>query len=167
MPGIDRREEVVDGEIVRMPIPKWEHAEVVSQLQMVLIGQMDRRAVLVSASRPGLLIRKDLLTCRTADLAVMIRRNVKLEDGYVRSAPELVAEVLSADETRKDLARKIEHYEVLGVPEVWILSPEARTLEVLQLHDGKLRTTQIVNSGQLRPLRFPETVVDVASVWPD
>jgi len=58
-------------------------------------------------------------------------------------------------------------YESIGVPEFWIVSSEARTFEVLQLQEGKLRTTQIVNSGQLHPLRFPETAVDVASVWPD
>ena len=90
-----------------------------------------------------------------------------VEDGYIFSPPELAVEVLSPSNTRKDMARKIEDYESIGVPELWILSPEGHTFEILQLQEGKLRTTQIVNQGQLHPLRFPETSVDVSSVWPD
>jgi Uma2 family endonuclease len=58
-------------------------------------------------------------------------------------------------------------YESVGVPEVWVLSPEARTIEVLRLEDGKLRTTSLPSEGQLRPQLFPEVVVEVAPVWPD
>src|SRR5438067_13585854 len=50
-------------------------------------------------------------------------------DGYIHSAPELVAEVLSPTEKRKDMVRRIEDYESLGVLEFWIMSPEARNIE--------------------------------------
>jgi Uma2 family endonuclease len=113
----------------------------------------------------GLIIREDPLTCR--EPAVFIRNNFIARDGYFHSAPELVVEVLSPGNTRKDMVAKTEDYESIGLPELWIVSNESRKFEVLQLQDGKLRTTQIVNSGQLHPLRFPETAVDVASVWPD
>jgi Uma2 family endonuclease len=167
MPIAEGKEEVVDGEIINIPTPKWEHAVVVHQLQMTLADQLPFRSAMVTASKLGLVIRKKPLICRQPDLAVFVRDNVVLEDGYVRSAPELIAEVLSEIDTREDMLRRIEDYEILSLPELWVLSPPARSIEVLQLQDGKLRTAQIVNSGQLHPLRFPETVVDVASVWPD
>jgi Uma2 family endonuclease len=94
-------------------------------------------------------------------------KDIVLRDGYFHCAPELVVEVLSPGNTRRDMARKIEDYESIAVPELWILSPAARTFEVLQLQDGKLRRTQLLAEGQLRPLRFPEALVDAASVWPD
>jgi len=167
MPEVEGREEVVDGEIVGMPANKWSHQEIVAELHAILFAQFDRKLVRVAASVFGLVIRKEPLRVRTPDLAVFIRRNIVELDGYIHSAPELVVEVLSPRNTRKDMVRKTEDYESIGVPELWILSPEARSFEVLHLLDEKLRTTQIVNEGQLRPLRFPETVVDVASVWPD
>ena len=167
MPETKGKEEVVDGEIVRMPPPKWHHAEVIDELQTIFKSQLDRRIVRVLTTIFGLVIREEPLTCREPDLAIFIRKNIVERDGYIRSAPELVVEVLSPSNTRKDMARKAEDYASIGVPEFWIVSPEGRTFEVLQLQDGMLRTTRIVNSGQLRPLRFPETVVDVASVWPD
>jgi Uma2 family endonuclease len=167
MPETKEKEEVVDGEIIKMPPNKWNHAEVVDELHALLVLQLDRKTIRVTSSRFGLVIRKEPLICREPDLAVFIRKNILEEEGYIYSPPELAVEVLSPSNTRKDMARKIEDYESIGVPELWILSPEGHTFEILQLQEGRLRTTQIVNQGQLHPLRFPETSVDVSSVWPD
>jgi Uma2 family endonuclease len=150
-----------------MPAVKWNHSLIVHQLQMMLVRQIDFKEVMVMTTIFGLVIRKAPLTCFEPDLAVFVRKNIVERDGYIHSAPERVVEVLSPSNTPKRIARKIRDYESISVPELWILSPEDHTFEVLQLLDGKLRTTQIVNEGQLRPLRFPETVVDIASVWPD
>jgi Uma2 family endonuclease len=167
MPEVEGKEEVVDGEILIMPPNKWSHQEIVAELHAILLAQFDRKAVRVAASVFGIVIRKDPFTLRSPDLAVFIRKNIVEMDGYIYSPPELVVEVLSPRNSRKDMVRKTEDYQNIGVPELWLLSPEARTVEVLQLQDGLLHRTQILAEGQLHPLRFPETVVDVASVWPD
>jgi Uma2 family endonuclease len=166
MPETEGREEVVDGEIVTMPPAGYDHSYIVQSLQMALIFQFDPKVVWVMPTVLGLVIR-DPLTCREPDLGIFVRKDIVQRDGYIHPAPQLIVEVLSPRNPRKDMARKTEDYESIGVPEFWIVSSEARTFEVLQLQEGKLRTTQIVNSGQLHPLRFPETAVDVASVWPD
>jgi Uma2 family endonuclease len=88
-------------------------------------------------------------------------------DGYVHCAPELAVEVLSPSNDRLERMEKLLDYESIGVPEVWVLSPEARTIEVMLLEDEKLLTRSLLREGQLRPKLFPEVVVDVASVWPD
>ena|SRR5579872_1306458 len=167
MPETEGKEEVIDGEIIKMPTPTWNHQEIVAELHAILFSQFDRKIVRVVTSVFGLVIRREPLTVRTPDLAVFVRRNIVEIDGNIFSPPELAVEVLSPSNTRKQMLRKTEDYESIGVSELWILSGEARNIEILQLQDGKLRTIEIVNSGQLRPLRFPETVVDVASVWPD
>ena len=57
--------------------------------------------------------------------------------------------------------------ESIGVPELWVLSPEAKTVEIMQLSDsGRIETVAIVNQGQIRPKLFPHVTVDVASIWP-
>ena len=98
---------------------------------------------------------------------MFIETNIVEQDGYIHSPPELVVDVLSPSNTRSERAEKLRDYEEIGVPEVWVLSSEARTVEVLRLENGKLRTVQVVSEGQLRPLRFPEVVVDVPFIWPD
>ncbi len=163
----DAVEEVVNGEVRRMPPNKWKHALIVENLAHALNRQVNEHEVLVVTTQFGLIIRKQPLTSRVPDLAMFVKKNIVEQDGYIHSAPELVVEVLSPANTRAERAEKLRDYEALGVPEVWVLSPEARTFEVLQLVDGKLRTAQVVTQGQLAPVRFSNVAVDVSSIWPE
>jgi Uma2 family endonuclease len=106
------------------------------------------------------------VTTRVPDIAVFIRKNVVEQDGYIHSAPELVVEVLSPANTRAERSEKLTDYENLGVPEVWVVSPEAQTVEVMLLKEARLRTAALLREGQLRPSQFPEAAIEIASIWP-
>jgi Uma2 family endonuclease len=166
LPEVDGVEEVVNGEIVKMPPNKVIHADIVENLADLLKSQVDRRTVQVRVSTFGLMIRLDPVTTRVPDIAVFIRSNVVAQDGYIHSAPELVVEVLSPANTRSERAEKLRDYESLGVPEVWVVSPEAQTVEVLLLQNGQLATTTLLREGQLKPTRFPEATVEISAIWP-
>ena len=79
----------------------------------------------------------------------------------------LVVEVLSPSNTRREREEKLGDYAAIGVPEVWVISPEARTVEVLCLRDGYLRTAQILSQGVLEPETLPGVCVPIADIWPD
>lgn len=51
--------------------------------------------------------------------------------------PDWVCEVLSPSNRRRDRIYKSDLYARCGVPYYWLVDPEARTLEVFRLHDGK------------------------------
>jgi Uma2 family endonuclease len=131
-----------------------------------LKAQLDRKTVQVPVSTFGLVIRRHPLTTRVPDIAVFIRKNVVEQDGYIHSAPELVVEVLWPANTRVERTEKLKDYESLGVPEVWVVSPEAQTVEVMLLKDGRLSTTALLREGPLQPVHFPSAVVDIAGIWP-
>jgi Uma2 family endonuclease len=166
LPEVEGVEEVVNGEIVKMPPNKVIHADIVENLADLLKAQVDRGTVRVRVSTFGLVIRKEPLTTRVPDIAVFIRGNVVERDGYIHSAPELIVEVLSPANTRSERSDKLRDYESIGVPEVWVVSPEAQTVEVLLLQDGRLATTSLLREGQLKPRRFPKASVDIAAIWP-
>jgi Uma2 family endonuclease len=163
----DAIEEVVNGEIRIMPAPKWNHGEIVENLHDALVAQLDRAAFRVRAAEFGLIIRKSPLTSRVPDLAVFERSTIVEQDGYIHSAPQLAVEGLSPANTRREREEKLADYASLGVPEVWVISPEARTVEVLHLENGYLHRAQIVAEGVLTPRLFPHVTVDIASIWPD
>jgi Uma2 family endonuclease len=140
---------------------------IVENLSEALKSQLDRKAVRVVGSVFGLIIRKKPLTSRVPDLAVFLKQNIVEQDGYIHSAPDLVFEVLSPTNARRDMADKIRDYESIGVPELWIISPEAQTIEVILLEKGKLITHEVVAQGQLSPQHFPDAAVEVSSIWPD
>jgi Uma2 family endonuclease len=166
LPEVEGVEEVVNGEILKMPPNKVIHADTVENLADLLKAQLDRRTVQVRVSTFGVVIRREPLTTRVPDIAVFIRSNVVEKDGYIHSAPDLIVEVLSPANTRSERAEKLQDYESLGVPEVWVVSPEAQTVEVLLLQDGHLATSSLLRQGQLNPTRFPEAAVDITAIWP-
>ena len=166
LPEAEGIEEVVNGEIRKMPPNKILHADTVENLADLLKASVDRNKIQVRVSTFGLVISRDPLTTRVPDIAVFVRSQVVEQDGYIHSAPELIVEVLSPANTRAERAEKLQDYESLGVPEVWVVSPEARTVEVLSLKDGRLRTTALLRDGQIKPVHLPGVSVDVAAIWP-
>jgi|ERR1017187_5675357 Uma2 family endonuclease len=168
MPEVtDAIEEVVNGEIRIMAAPKWNHGEIIENLQYALLGQLDRGGFRVRVADFGLIIRKSPLTSRVPDLAVFDRSTIIEQDGYIHSAPQLLVEVLSPSNNRRERDEKLADYASLGVPEVWVISPETRTVEVLYLEDAYLRSDHILARGILTPKLFPHVNVDIAAIWPD
>jgi Uma2 family endonuclease len=166
LPEAEGIEEVVNGEIRKMPPNKWNHARTVEQLAMLLRGQVDPEKILVVTTVFGLVIRHEPLTTRVPDLAVFRMSGIVEHDGYIHSAPELIVEVLSPANTRAERAEKLKDYEILGVPEVWVVSPEARTIEVLSLKDGRLSTTALKREGQIKPAHLAGVAIEIAAIWP-
>jgi Uma2 family endonuclease len=167
MPEVsDAIEEVVNGEIRIMPAASWKHQRIVELTGRALERQLDT-ARFSFARDFGLIIRKSPLTSRVPDLAVFELATLVERDGYIHSAPQLLVEVLSPANSRREREEKLADYASLGVPEVWVISPEARTVEVLYLEDGYLHSTQILACGVLTPKLFPNVTVDIASIWPD
>jgi Uma2 family endonuclease len=166
LPEAEGVEEVVQGEIRKMPPNKWNHARIIEELARQLRAQLDTQSAFVVTSVFGLVIRRDPLTTRVPDLAVFVKNQIIEQEGYIHSAPELVVEVLSPANTRAERTEKLKDYESLGVPEVWVVSPEAQTVEVMLLKDGRLITMALLREGQLKPAHFPGAVVDIASIWP-
>jgi len=168
MPEVgDAIEEVVNGEIQITPPPKWNHSEIIDGLGGVIVPQVDRRDVKVKTSQFGLIVRREPLTVREPDLAVFQTSTIVERDGYIHSAPKLIVEVLSPANTRRERAEKLADYASLGVPEVWVVSPEARTVEVLYLEDGQLRRQAVLAEGVLRPKHFPNVQIQISEIWPD
>jgi Uma2 family endonuclease len=166
LPEAEGIEEVVNGEIRKMLPNKWNHALAVEQLARQLRAQVDPQKVYVVTTVFGLVIRPEPLTTRVPDLAVFEAARIVEHDGYIHSAPELVIEVLSPANTRAEREEKIKDYASLGVPEVWVVSPEARSVEIMLLKDGRLATTALLREGQLRPTQFPAVAIDIAAIWP-
>jgi Uma2 family endonuclease len=168
MPEVtDAIEEVVNGEIRIMPPATVMHAWIVARLDGALKRQFDEDRVIVFTGSFGVIIRKAPLTSRIPDLAVYEVASMIQKDGYFHSPPQLLVEVLSPANSRRERQEKLNDYAAIAVPEVWMISPEARTVEVLYFEDGSLRRTHLLAAGTLTPKLFPHVTVDIARIWPD
>lgn len=163
-PVDDGTDEVIKGELRFMPPTHYPHAEIIQNLIEALVGQIDKRAR-VLGSNLGLMITRDPLTCRSPDMVVFWREKMVIKDGLYWSPPDLIIEILSPSENRRRKEGKLADYTAIGTPEVWLISPEAETVEVLLLNDGKLERTAIRADGDLHPTRFPGVTVSVSDIF--
>jgi Uma2 family endonuclease len=163
----DGKEEVVRGELRRLPPNDYPHAEIIQRLITAWVTQVDPKKIAILGSNFGLLIRREPVTCRIPDLALYWRDRIVIQDGLYHSAPGLVAEILSPSETRRRKEEKMEDYASIGIAEAWLVSPEAQSVEIRRLDEGKLVTTGIVVGGMLQPMGFPEIAIPVSDIWPE
>ena len=168
MPPVeDGTDEVVKGELRFMPPTHYPHAEIIQRLISRLIAQVDEKSVAILGSNFGLMISRDPLTCRSPDLAMYWRDKIVIQDGLYWSPPDLIVEVISPSESKRRKEEKLEDYASIGVPEAWLVSPEARSVEIRLLWDRKLETAQILVTGDLRPARFPDVLIEIPALFPD
>jgi Uma2 family endonuclease len=166
-PAGEGREEVVNGELVAMPPNRYTHAEVIRRLTEALAPRLRAHDARVFGSSLSLLISREPLICRAPDIVVYAIGRITLDDHEIfSSAPDLIIEVLSPSENRRRKESKLSDYARIGVPEVWIVSPEALSIEVRLLRDSKLALEKIVLEGTIEPFRFPGVSIPVAEIWP-
>jgi Uma2 family endonuclease len=166
-PVEDGTDEVVKGELRFMPPTREPHAFIVRRLVRIIDRQLDESQAVVLGSNLGLMISREPLTCRSPDVVVYRLEGMVVEDGLHWSPPGLVVEVLSPSENPRRQREKLADYASIGVPEVWLISPEAETVEIRQLKDGKLERIAILAEGSLQPSQFPEVLVSVPGLFPD
>jgi Uma2 family endonuclease len=130
--GLDRFDEVWDGEYVVMPSPGHVHALLDQQIAE-LLGPLARRAGLIATDGLNLGERDqdyripDRVVCRPEDLSDWL------------PTAELVVEIVSpGDQTE----RKLPHYAAHGVKEVVIVDPGTRSVRWLALREGEYRPVQ-------------------------
>jgi len=159
-------EEVIDGVIHTTPPNKSVHARIVMRLAAMFLRQLDDAVYDVFSSSVGLVIRTEPLVCREPDLAIFERSRAVEIEGYFHSAPELAVEVNSPANTPRERKRKLAGYAELGIPEVWVFSPESRSVQVLLLENGAYRGSSDSAVAILTPKLLPSVRIEVAAVWP-
>ncbi len=163
----DGTDEVVNGVLRFMAPTRYPHAEIIQLLIEALLPQIDRKRVGLLGSNLGLMISREPLTCRSPDLILFWREQMEIRDGLYYSPPGLVVEILSPSEDRHRKQEKMDDYASIGVPEVWICCPNARSIEVCRLAEGKMQASPAVGLGTLEPVQFPGVMIHVTDIWPN
>lgn len=73
--------------------------------------------------------------------------NDEIPDGHIRVRPDLAVEVVSPNDIYTRVEDNVDEYLRAGVPLVWVLNPENRTVRVFEDPDG--RSTQLGPKDEL------------------
>jgi len=120
--------EILNGEPNRVPVPNTKHQHVLSKLTAILSRELEDKGIILGAPcnvmvSPWDIVRPDILFIRK-DRAGIIGEQIVL------GSPDIVIEILSEDTRRRDLHEKRKIYANSGIPEYWIVDPDAESVEI-------------------------------------
>jgi Uma2 family endonuclease len=137
------RVELIKGKIFKMsPAPTREHQAISRELSRIIANffhrtkcelftaPFDVRLTKINAKNVAIktVVQPDL--CVVCDAA-------KLDTAGCIGAPDLIVEILSPGNTKKEMGVKFNLYEENGVKEYWIVDPASKSVLVYCLVDGK------------------------------
>jgi Uma2 family endonuclease len=153
---IEERLELIKGKIFRMsPAPRRVHEHVSQNVHFRLLEALrGKQCKVYTAPFDVRLTRrsnadKDITTVVQPDLIVVCDPS-KLDDKGCIGAPDIVVEILSPGNNKKELKNKFEVYEENGVQEYWIIHPDEKTFMKYVLDEyGKYQPSRLLTMGDI------------------
>lgn len=165
--GKDNRYELVDGELVMVPLPTGDHSDVIDLLSDTFNKEMNKIGQPWRVKRDvgvyvGVNPQTGLDRSRTPDLCVLTQaqwaeiKADKTKAAVLRNAPLLVVEIVSPSSKKTDYEIKKQEYETVGIPEYWIVNLHQSKVTVLLLVDSKYQATEFTGNQQIISRTFPK-----------
>jgi Uma2 family endonuclease len=123
-----QKHELLEGEHLVSPFPKWGHSE----LQRRLCEALYSCAPAGSIAYVGMGYQLSDSTLLEPDVSLASREQLEhvRADQWLRGAPSLAVEIVSPSNTAAEIARKVEAYLHHGAREVWVVYPALKQIHV-------------------------------------
>lgn len=164
------RVELIKGKILEMsPAPSTNH-QIVSgnlhgQLYKVFEGKVCK---LFSAPFDVRLPNKEhsdkIYTVVQPDLCVVCDPN-KLDEKGCLGAPDLVIEILSPSNSKREMKEKFDLYEESGIQEYWIVFPAEETILINVLENGEYKTLRPIADDWIASPKFPDLKIHTDKIF--
>ncbi len=162
--------ELIKGKILAMsPAPTRFHQDIAVKMTAkwydflnnhpckVYTAPFDVRLPVASKGKADTVVQPDL--CVICDLS-------KLDDAGCDGTPELIVEILSKGNSKREMDIKFQLYQEAGVQEYWIIDPLRQMVLLYTLQDGKLVTGRpLLEDDTVTSSLFPEFSVSVADIF--
>lgn len=167
---LEERVELFKGKIFKMsPAPNVKHQKISRNLT-IEIGSLFKHKTCQLFSAP-FDVRlpqnkgdEQIFTVVQPDLCI-ICDSEKLDERGCVGAPDLVIEILSPGNSKKEMKNKFELYEEAGVREYWVVHPTEENVLVYVLENGEFKGTKPVVDDYITSYVFPDLKVHTNDVF--
>ena len=168
------RLELIKGKIFKMsPAPSSGHQRVSMKLTReldkyfyglsceIFVAPFDVRLVNFKKSTP----ENQIFSVVQPDLCVICDASQVDEKGCL-GAPNLIIEILSKGNSKKDMTIKFDLYEENGVQEYWIVNPSEKDVHIYTLSNGKyIGSRPYIMETELQSPTFPDLKFEVDKIF--
>lgn len=166
------RVELFKGKILEMsPAPSRKHQDVSGNLYGFLFMLFKNKTCkLYSAPFDVRLPKhntedKEIYTVVQPDLCIICDLE-KLDDRGCVGAPDLVVEILSPGNSKREMKDKFQLYEEAGVREYWIIDPNQESVLINVLENGEYITKRPVVDDIVSSYIFPNVKIHTNDIFP-
>jgi Uma2 family endonuclease len=157
------RLELIKGKIFKMsPAPNRFHQIVLGKLHISIMQFFDQKECQVYLAPFDVRLVKQktkdekVVTVVQPDLCIVCDA-AKLDDRGCMGAPDLVVEILSPGNNKKEMGIKFDLYEKNGVKEYWIIEPVEKVLFLYTLQNGKyIGLKPFIENDKIKSPLFPK-----------
>ena len=108
---------------------------------------------------------KQIFTVVQPDLCVICDAS-KVDEKGCLGAPNLIIEILSKGNSKKDMTIKFDLYEENGVQEYWIVNPSEKDVHIYTLSNGKyIGSRPYIMETELQSPTFPDLKFEVDKIF--
>ncbi|MBA3311749.1 MAG: Uma2 family endonuclease [Planctomycetaceae bacterium] len=159
--------ELVNGRLESPPVPTQRHQDVQEHLYEAIRNHARQRNASKTNSA-GIRVRLPNGNIREPDVVFMRASNAHRRHNEYWEGADLVVEVVSSDDPKRDLVEKKAEYASAGIPEYWIADPRDKMLTIFTLDDGatEYREAGRYQEGETaKSLLLAGLTVDVTAVF--
>lgn len=143
------RFDIVDGEVVMSAGPTRPHQIASGNIYRPVHSFVTGKGMGEVLYAPvDVVVQHDPLRVRQPDLLYVSNENAGILGDRIEGGPDLVVEILSSSNSRSDIESKLSDYAQVGVRECWLIAPQGRTVETLQLEAGEWQRIAIRGVGE-------------------
>lgn len=165
------RVELFRGKILKMsPAPNRKHQEIAGSLHLELgIVFKNKPCKVYIAPFDVRIARKsqnddEIFSVVQPDLCIICDSN-KLDDRGCIGAPDLIIEILSPGNSKREMKSKFELYEEAGVREYWIVDPNTESILINVLENGKYQTQNPIVDDFVISHIFPNVKIHTDDIF--
>jgi Uma2 family endonuclease len=160
--------QLINGEVFMMASPSVVHQALVAGLLVqfdhwlqgkpcrVFPAPLDVRLFPEEDNSDDTVVQPDLLVVCDKD---------KLGKGSVNGPPDLVIEIMSPSNSRRELFLKFQYYLEAGVREYWVIDPEEKKVQVHVYENGRYLSTVYREKARISVNILPGLEIALESLW--
>jgi len=139
--------ELWDGEVITSPTPSFHHQQLVARFSYRLYEWVSKQKLGKVVTGPIDMVLSAHRVMQP-DVAFVAKDRLSIIGRSINGPVDLAVEIISLGGRDRDRLQKRDLYEQYGVQEFWLVDPEAQTVEVLCLEQGRYQLHARFTLGQ-------------------
>ena len=165
----EERVELLKGKLFKMSAPSIDHQRISGKLFVKIFSYLDGKPCELFAAPFDVVLPSPEgkeNTVLQPDLCVVCDPKKLENDKRCLGAPDLIIEILSPGNSKKELRYKYELYQESGVCEYWVVRPTDKEITQFVLENGQYRALPpIVEGDVIHSVIFPELGVATEDIF--